>query len=162
MKFEFEFKCKPQLTVSGCFRDSDNQEIMNFIKNEPSRVRYFIPDNLVYNWLIEIISNATGVDEWRLDVNSYDFDLSTSADFIHFWGGIDFDVDGDDLPAKIDVSKMFESKVMREFFKDYQLVTWLDDREIDAMFYVDDYYDGGWYDVTIDESSIDSKAIVVK
>lgn len=44
MKFEFEFKCEPQLTVSGCFRESDNQEIMNFIKNEPEKVRYFIPD----------------------------------------------------------------------------------------------------------------------
>lgn len=162
MKFEFEFKCKPKLTVSGCFRDSDNQEIMDFIKNEPTKVRYFIPDNLVYNWSIELVSNATGIDEWRLDVKSYDFDLSTSADFIHFWGGIDFDVDGEDLPNQIDVSKMFESKVLEEFNKDYQLVTWLDDREIDAMFYGDDYYDGGWYAVTIDESSIESKAIVTE
>ena len=162
MKFEFEFKCKPQLTVSGCFRDSDNKEIMNFIKNEPTKVRYFIPDNLVYNWSIEIISNVTGIDEWRLDVNSYDFDLSTTADFIHFWGVIDFEVDDGELPSHIDVSKMFDSKVMDEFFKDYQLVTWLDDREIDAMFYGDDYYDGGWYAVTIDESSIESKAIVIK
>lgn len=29
MKFEFEFKCKPQLTVSGCFRESNNQEVVN-------------------------------------------------------------------------------------------------------------------------------------
>ena len=49
-----------------------------------------------------------------------------------------------------------------EFYKDYQLVTWLDDREIDEMFYGDDYYDGGWYDVTIDDSSIESKAIVTR
>ena len=162
MKFEFEFKCKPKLTVSGCFRDSDNQEIMDFIKNEPTKVRYFIPDNLVYNWSIELISNATGIDEWRLDVKSYDFDLSTSADFIHFQGVIDFDVDGEDLPTKIDISKMFESRVIGEFYRDYQLVTWLDDREIDEMFYGDDYYDGGWYAVTIDESSIESKAIVTE
>lgn len=162
MKFKFDFQCKPQLTVSGCFRDSDNQEIMNFIKNEPTKVRYFIPDNLVYNWSIELISNATGVDEWKLNVKSYDFDLSTSANDIHFWGVIHFDEDDEDLPSQIDVSKMFESKVMTEFFKDYQLVTWLDDREIDAMFYGDDYYDGGWYAITIDESSIESKAIVVK
>ena len=120
MKFEFDFKCKPQLTVSGCFRESDNKEIMNFIKNEPTKVRYFIPDNLVYNWSIEIISNATGIDEWRLDVNSYDFNLNTSADCIHSWGVIDFDVEGEDLPSQIDVSKMFESRVMWEFFKDYQ------------------------------------------
>lgn len=162
MKFEFEFKCKPQLTVSGCFRESDNQEIMNFIKNEPTKVRYFIPDNLVYNWSIEIISNATGIDEWRFDVDSYDFDLSTNADCIHFLGSIDFDVDSEELPNKIDVGKMFESKVMEEFYKDYQLVTWLDDREIDEMFYGDDYYDGGWYDVNIDDSSIESKAIVTR
>lgn len=135
---------------------------MNFIKNEPTKVRYFIPDNLVYNWSIEIISNATGIDEWRFDVNSYDFDLNTSAGCIHFWGLIDFDVDVEDLPTKIDVGKMFESRVMEEFFKDYQLVTWLDDREIDAMSYGDDYYDGGWYNVTIDESSIESKAIVTR
>ena len=32
MKFEFDFQCKPRLTVSDCFRDSDNQEIMDFIK----------------------------------------------------------------------------------------------------------------------------------
>lgn len=162
MKFKFDFQCKPQLTVSGCFRESDNQEIMNFIKNEPTKVRYFIPDNLVYNWSIELISNATGIDEWKLDVKSYDFDLSTTADFIHFWGVIDFEVDDGELPSHIDVSKMFDSKVMGEFFKDYQLVTWLDDREIDAMFYGDDYCDGGWYAVTIDESSIESKAIVIK
>lgn len=162
MKFKFNFQCKPKLTVSGCLRDSDNEDIMNFIKKEPSKVRYFIPDNLVYNWSIELISNATGIDEWRLDVNSYDFDLSTGADFVHFWGGIDFDVDGEDLPTKIDISKMFESKVMDEFFKDYQLVTWIDDREIDEMFYGDDYYDGGWYNVTIDESSVESKAIITK
>lgn len=162
MKFKFEFKCKPQLTVSGCFRESGNKEIMNFIENDPTRVRYFIPDNLVYNWSIELISNATGIDEWKLDVKSYDFDLNTSADFIHFWGGIDFDVDGEDLPTKIDVSKMFMSKMMEEFFKDYRLVTWLDDREINKMFYGDDYYAGGWYDVTIDESSIESKAIVTR
>ena len=162
MKFEFEFKCKPQLMVSGCFRESDNQEIMNFIKNEPTKVRYFIPDNLVYNWSIEIISNITGVDERRLDVNSYDFDLNTSADCIHFWGVIDFDVDGEDLPSQIDVSKMFESKVIEEFYEDYQLVTWLDDREINEMFYGDDYYDGGWYAVNIDDSSIESKAIVTR
>lgn len=162
MKFEFDFQCKPRLTVSDCFRDSDNQEIMDFIKNEPTKVRYFIPDNLVYNWSIEIISNATGIDEWRLDVNSYDFDLNTSADCIHFWGVIDFDVDSEELPTKIDVGKMFESKVMEEFHKDYQLVTWLDDREIDEMFYGDDYYDCGWYDVNIDDSSIESKAIVTR
>lgn len=162
MKFEFEFKCKPQLTVSGCFRESDNKEIMNVIKNEPTKVRYFIPDNLVYNWSIEIISNAIGIDEWRFDVDSYDFDLSTNADCIHFWGSIDFDVDSEELPNKIDVGKMFESKVMEEFYKDYQLVTWLDDREIDEMFYGDDYYDGGWYDVNIDDSSIESKAIVTR
>lgn len=162
MKFEFEFKCKPQLTVSGCFRESDNKEIMNFIKNEPTKVRYFIPDNLVYNWSIGIISNAIGIDEWRFDVDSYDFDLSTNADCIHFWGSIDFDVDSEELPNKIDVGKMFESKVMEEFYKDYQLVTWLDDREIDEMFYGDDYYDGGWYDVNIDDSSIESKAIVTR
>lgn len=162
MKFEFDFQCKPQLTVSGCFRESDNQEIMNFIKNEPTKVRYFIPDNLVYNWSIEIISNATGIDDWRLDVNSYDFDLSTNADYIHFWGAIDFNADDEDLPTTIDVSKMFESKVMDEFHKDYQLVTWLDDREIDEMFCGDDYYDCGWYAVTIDESSIESEAIVIK
>lgn len=162
MKFKFEFKCKPQLTVGGCFRESDNKEIMNFIKNEPTKVHYSIPDNLVYNWSIEIISNETGIDEWRLDVNSYDFDLSTSADYIHFWGVIDFDVEGEDLPSQIDVSKMFESKVMEEFYKDYQLVTWLDDREIDEMFYGDDYYDGGWYDVNIDDSSIESNAIVTR
>ncbi len=160
MKFEFEFKCKPQLTVSGCFRESDNKEIMNFIENEPTKVRYFIPDNLVYNWSIEIISNTTGIDEWRLNVNSYDFDLNTSADCIHFWGIIDFDVDDKELPTKVDVGKIFESKVIEEFYKDYQLVTWLDDREIDAMFYGDDYYDGGWYAVNIDDSSIASKAIV--
>ena len=47
-----------------------------------------------------------------------------------------------------------------EFYKDYQLVTWLDDREINEMFYGDDYYDGWWYNVTIDESSIDSNAII--
>lgn len=29
MKFEFEFKCKPQLTVNGCFQESDNQEDVN-------------------------------------------------------------------------------------------------------------------------------------
>lgn len=162
MKFEFEFKCKPQLTVSGCFRESDNKEIMNFIKNEPTKVRYFIPDNLVYNWSIGIISNAIGIDEWRFDVDSYDFDLSTNADCIHFWGSIDFDVDSEELPNKIDVGEMFESKVMEEFYKDYQLVTWLDDREIDEMFYGDDYYDGGWYDVNIDDSSIESKAIVTR
>lgn len=162
MKFKFDFQCKPKLTVSGCFRESDNEDIMNFIKKEPSKVRYFIPDNLVYNWSIELISNATGIDEWRLDVNSYDFDLSTSADFIHFWGVIDFDVDGEDLPTEIDISKMFESRVIEEFYRDYQLVTWLDDREIDEMFYGDDYYDGGWYAVTIDESSIESKAIVTE
>ena len=162
MKFEFEFKCKPQLTVSGCFRESDNKEIMNFIKNEPTKVRYFIPDNLVYNWSIGIISNAIGIDEWRFDVDSYDFDLSTNADCIHFWGSIDFDVDSEELPNKIDVGKMFESKVMEEFYKDYQLVTWLDDGEIDEMFYGDDYYDGGWYDVNIDDSSIESKAIVTR
>ena len=162
MRFEFDFQCKPKLTVSGCFRDSDNQEIMDFIKNEPTKVRYFIPDNLVYNWSIELISNATGIDEWRLDVKSYDFDLSTSADFIHFCSVIDFDVDGEDLPTKIDISKMFESRVIEEFYRDYQLVTWLDDREIDEMFYGDDYYDGGWYAVTIDESSIESKAIVTE
>ena len=162
MKFEFEFKCKPQLTVSGCFRESDNKEIMNFIKNEPTKVRYFIPDNLVYNWSIGIISNAIGIDEWRFDVDSYDFDLSTNADCIHFWGSIDFDVDSEELPNKIDVGKMFESKVMEEFYKDYQLVTWLDDREIDEMFYGDDYYDGGWYDVNIDDSSIESKAIITR
>lgn len=162
MKFEFEFKCKPKLTVSGCFRDSDNQEVMNFIKNEPTKVRYFIPDNLVYNWSIELISNATGIDEWKLDVKSYDFNLSTSADFIHFWGMIDFDVDEEDLPTKTDISKMFESRVIEEFYKDYQLVTWLDDREIDEMFYGDDYYDCGWYAVTIDESSVESKAIIVE
>lgn len=84
MKFEFDFQCKPQLTVSDCLRDSDNQEIMDFIKNEPTKVHYSIPDNLVYNWSIELISNATGIDEWRLDVKSHDFDLSTSADYIHF------------------------------------------------------------------------------
>lgn len=162
MKFEFEFKCKPQLTVSCCFRESDNKEIMNFIKNDPTKVRYFIPDNLVYNWSTEIISNAIGIDEWRFDVDSYDFDLSTNADCIHFWGSIDFDVDSEELLNKIDVGKMFESKVMEQFYKDYQLVTWLDDREIDAMFYGDDYYDGGWYNVTIDESSIESKAIVTR
>ena len=162
MKFEFEFKCKPQLTVSGCFRESDNRDIMNFIKNEPMKVRYFIPDNLVYNWSIEIISNATGVDEWRLDVDSYDFDLKTSADCIHFLGVIEFEVEDDDLQTKIDVSKMFESKVMEEFYKDYQLVTWLDDREIDEMFYGDDYYDGGWYAVNIDDLSIEAKAIVTE
>lgn len=162
MKFEFEFKCKPQLTVSGCFRESNNKDIMNFIKNEPTKVRYFIPDNLVYNWSIGIISNAIGIDEWRFDVDSYDFDLSTNADCIHFWGSIDFDVDSEELPNKIDVGKMFESKVMEEFYKDYQLVTWLDDREIDEMFYGDDYYDGGWYDVNIDDSSIESKAIVTR
>ena len=162
MKFEFEFKCKPQLTVSGCFRESDNKEIMNFIKNETTKVRYFIPDNLVYNWSIGIISNAIGIDEWRFDVDSYDFDLITNADCIHFWGSIDFDVDSEELPNKIDVGKMFESKVMEEFYKDYQLVTWLDDREIDEMFYGDDYYDGGWYDVNIDDSSIESKAIVTR
>ena len=49
-----------------------------------------------------------------------------------------------------------------EFYKDYQLVTWLDGREINEMFYGDDYYDDGWYDVTINESSIESKAIVIK
>ena len=162
MKFEFEFKCKPQLTVSGCFRESDNQEIMNFIKNEPTKVRYLILDNLVYNWSIEIISNATGTDEWRLDINSYDFDLSTSADNIHFWGVIDFDVDGEHLPSQINVSKMFESRVIEEFYREYQLVTWLDDGEIDEMFYGDDYYDGGWYAVTIDESSVESKAIIAE
>lgn len=162
MKFEFEFKCKPQLTVSGCFRESDNQEIMNFIKNEPTKVRYFIPDNLVYNWSIEIISNATGIDDWRLDVNSYNFDLNTSANCIHFWGVIDFNADDEDLLTKIDVSKMFEFKVMEEFYEEFQLVTWIDDREIDEMFYGDDYYDGGWYAVKIDESSIESKAIVIK
>lgn len=162
MKFEFDFQCKPRLTVSDCFRDSDDQEIMDFIKNEPTKVRYFIPDNLVYNWSIEIISNATGIDEWRLDVNSYDFGLNTSADCIHFWGSIDFDVGSEELPTKIDVSKMFESKVMEEFFKDYRLVTWLDDREINEMFYGDDYYDGGWYAVMMEESSIESKAIVIK
>ena len=161
MKFEFEFKCKPQLTVSGCFRESDNKEIMNFIENEPTKVRYFIPDNLVYNWSIETISNVIGIDEWRFDVDLYDFDLSTNADCIHFWGSIDFDVDSEELPNKIDVCKMFESRVMEEFFKDYQLVTWLDDREIDAMFYGDDYYDGGWYAVNIDDSSIESKAIFI-
>lgn len=160
MKFKFDFQCKPQLTVSGCLRDSDNQEIMDFIKNEPTKVHYSIPDNLVYNWSIELVSNATGVDEWRLDVNSYDFDLSTSANDIHFWGVIHFDEDGEDLPSQIDVSKMFESKVLEEFNKDYQLVTWLDDREIDEMFYGDDYHDGGWYAVTIDKSSIESKAII--
>ena len=47
-----------------------------------------------------------------------------------------------------------------EFYKDYQLVTWLDDGEIDELFYGDDYYDGGWYAVNIDDSSIASKAIV--
>ena len=57
---------------------------------------------------------------------------------------------------------MFESRVIEEFYRDYQLVTWLDDREIDKMFYGDDYYDGGWYAVTIDESSIESKAIVTE
>ena len=149
MKFEFEFKCKPQLTVSGCFRESGNKEIMNFIENEPTKVRYFIPDNLVYNWSIGIISNAIGIDEWRFDVDSYDFDLSTNADCIHFWGSIDFDVDSEELPNKIDVGKMFESKVMEEFYKDYQLVTWLDDRGIDEMFYGDD-------------SGIESKAIVTR
>lgn len=162
MKFKFEFKCKPQLTVSACFRESDNKEIMNFIKNNPTKVRYFIPDNLVYNWSIEIISNAIGIDEWRLDVNSYDFDLNTSADCIHFCGVIDFNADDVELPTKIDVSKMFESKVMEEFFKDYRLVTWIDDREIDEMFYGDDYYDGGWYAVKIDKSNIESKAIVTR
>lgn len=97
-----------------------------------------------------------------MDVNSYDFDLSTSANYIHFWGVIDFDVEGEDLPSQIDVSKMFESKVMEEFFNDYRLVTWLDDREINEMFYGDDYYDGGWYAVMMEESSIESKAIVIK
>lgn len=162
MKFKFDFQCKPKLTVSGCLRDSDNEDIMKFIKKEPSKVRYFIPDNLVYNWSIELISNATGIDEWGLNVKSHDFDLSTRADFVHFWGVIDFDVDGEDLPTEIDISKMFESKVMDEFYRDYQLVTWIDDREIDEMFYGDDYYDGGWYNVTIDESSIESKAIITK
>ena len=97
-----------------------------------------------------------------MDVNSYDFGLNTSADCIHFWGSIDFDVGSEELPTKIDVSKMFESKVMEEFFKDYRLVTWLDDREINEMFYGDDYYDGGWYSVMMEESSIESKAIVIK
>ena len=96
-----------------------------------------------------------------MDVNSYDFDLSTSADNIHFWGVIDFDTD-EDLPTKIDASKMFTSKMMEEFHKDYQLVTWLDDREIDEMFYGDDYYDCGWYDVNIDDSSIESQAIFTR
>ena len=135
---------------------------MNVIKNEPTKVRYFIPDNLVYNWSIEIISNAPRIYEWRLDVNSYDFDLNTSADCIHFWGVIDFDADDEDLPTKIDVSKMFMSKMMVEFFKDYRLVTWLDDGEINEMFYGDDYYDVGWYAITIDESSVESKAIVTR
>ena len=49
-----------------------------------------------------------------------------------------------------------------EFYKDYQLVTWLNDREIDELFYGDDYYDGGWYSVNIDDSSIESKAIVTR
>lgn len=161
MRFEFDFKCKPQLTVNGCFRDYDNEVIMNFIKDEPTRVRCNIPDNLIYNWSIETISNALGIDEWLLDDTIFDFDSDSNADFIHFWGTIDFDVD-EDLPSHVDVSKMFEIKMLNEFDKDNRLANWFDYREIDEMFYGDDYYDGGWYNVTIDESSIESKAIITK
>ena len=37
MKFKFDFQCKPKLTVSGCLRDSDNEDIMNFIKKNQAK-----------------------------------------------------------------------------------------------------------------------------